>query len=420
MSPDPRTVRALTPGPVEQGRQPVPAAHAEHELGRVLGPGEGQQRLRHVVADDLVVGPAQGLDQAALLGERGRIGAGQAVRLGDVHREEVAAGRAGGDPGRAPDQRVALGSPGERDHHPFPRFPDPVDVVRRPVPLQPLVDLVGQPEQGEFAKRGQVPGAEVVRQRRVDLLRRVDVAVGHPAAQCLRRHVDELDLVGGADDRVGDGFPLRHAGDLLDHVVQGREMLDVDVRDDVDAGLEQFLHVLPALLVPRSRDVRVRELVDQRDLGPARQHGVDVHLLKGRAAVGQVLARHRPLGPRSARRCAAGRASPRTPRRRRCRARRAGGPRRAWRRSCPLQERPDGKKVLDQISRQTGGRLFEVSMKLPIEQIYSQIQDELRNQYNLGYTPDRTDATADYHKIHLTTKQKDLVVQARDGYYSGP
>jgi len=95
--------------------------------------------------------------------------------------------------------------------------------------------------------------------------------------------------------------------------------------------------------------------------------------------------------------------------------RRGGG----WPGRYPQQERPDGKKVLDQISKQTGGRLFEVSKKLPIEQIYSQIQDELRNQYNLGYTPDRTDATAGYHKIHLTTKQKDLIVQARDGYYSG-
>jgi VWFA-related protein len=94
--------------------------------------------------------------------------------------------------------------------------------------------------------------------------------------------------------------------------------------------------------------------------------------------------------------------------------RRGGGPGRY-----PQQERPDGKKVLDQISKQTGGRLFEVSKKLPIEQIYSQIQDDLRNEYNLGYTPDRTDATAGYHKIHLTTKQKDLIVQARDGYYSG-
>jgi VWFA-related protein len=96
--------------------------------------------------------------------------------------------------------------------------------------------------------------------------------------------------------------------------------------------------------------------------------------------------------------------------------RRGGG----WPGRYPQQERPDGKKILDQISKRTGGRLFEVSKKLPIEQIYSQIQDELRNQYNLGYTPNPPDSGAGYHKIGLTTKQKDLIVQARDGYYASP
>lgn len=81
--------------------------------------------------------------------------------------------------------------------------------------------------------------------------------------------------------------------------------------------------------------------------------------------------------------------------------------------------RPDGKKVLEQISKETGGRLFEVSKKQPIDQIYSQIAEELRNQYNLGYTPDRADAEeSGYHKIQVSAKQKDLTVQARDGYYS--
>jgi VWFA-related protein len=84
----------------------------------------------------------------------------------------------------------------------------------------------------------------------------------------------------------------------------------------------------------------------------------------------------------------------------------------------PQETRPNGKKTLEQISKETGGRLFEVSKKEPIEQTYDQIQEELRNQYSLGYTPDRADAGAGYHKIHLTTKQKDLIVQARDGYYS--
>jgi VWFA-related protein len=84
----------------------------------------------------------------------------------------------------------------------------------------------------------------------------------------------------------------------------------------------------------------------------------------------------------------------------------------------PQEERPDGKKILERISKETGGRLFEVSKKEPIEKIYSSIAEELRNQYSLGYTPDKADAGAGYRKIHLTTKQKDMNVQARDGYYA--
>jgi hypothetical protein len=84
----------------------------------------------------------------------------------------------------------------------------------------------------------------------------------------------------------------------------------------------------------------------------------------------------------------------------------------------PQEERVDGKKILEQISKETGGRLFEVSKKEPVEKIYAEIEEELRNQYSLGYTPDKNTG-AGYHKLHVTTKQKELVVQARDGYYSG-
>ena len=80
---------------------------------------------------------------------------------------------------------------------------------------------------------------------------------------------------------------------------------------------------------------------------------------------------------------------------------------------------PDGKKVLQQISKETGGRFFEVSKKETISQIYTQIEEELRNQYNLGYSPDKAVAGVGYHKINLTTTtNKDLIVQTRDGYYA--
>jgi VWFA-related protein len=93
--------------------------------------------------------------------------------------------------------------------------------------------------------------------------------------------------------------------------------------------------------------------------------------------------------------------------------RRGGG------RRFPQEARPDGKKILERVSKETGGRLFEVSKKQPIDQIYAQIEDELRNQYSLGYSPQRGAASSSgYHKIQLATKQKGLLVQTRDGYYA--
>lgn len=88
------------------------------------------------------------------------------------------------------------------------------------------------------------------------------------------------------------------------------------------------------------------------------------------------------------------------------------------RRNPQREERPDGKKILDRMSKETGGRLFEVNKKQSVDQIYDAIQQELRDQYILGYVPDKSVDSSDYHKIHLTTKQKDLTVQARDGYYA--
>ena len=83
------------------------------------------------------------------------------------------------------------------------------------------------------------------------------------------------------------------------------------------------------------------------------------------------------------------------------------------------EERPDGKKILEQISTQTGGRLFKASKKDTLDKIYAEIDEDLRNQYSLAYTPDKGN-TSGYHKIHLTVaKQKDLTIQARDGYYFG-
>ena len=84
----------------------------------------------------------------------------------------------------------------------------------------------------------------------------------------------------------------------------------------------------------------------------------------------------------------------------------------------PRGDVPDGKKVLERLSKETGGGYFEVSKKHSIEDIYRQIQDELRNQYSIGYTSDKPGGEGEFRRIQLAVRQKGLVVQARDGYYA--
>jgi VWFA-related protein len=95
-----------------------------------------------------------------------------------------------------------------------------------------------------------------------------------------------------------------------------------------------------------------------------------------------------------------------------------GGGRRGGGQRSPQEARPDGKKILERISKETGGRFYEVSKKETVDKIYASIAEELRTQYSLGYTPDKTNDAAGYHKISLTAKEKSLAVQTRDGYYA--
>src|SRR5882757_8758806 len=80
--------------------------------------------------------------------------------------------------------------------------------------------------------------------------------------------------------------------------------------------------------------------------------------------------------------------------------------------------RPNGKKTLQRIAEETGGRYFEAKKKDSVDDIYAQIAEELRTQFMLAYTPPKDQASG-YHSIHLTAKKNDLAVQTRTGYYSG-
>jgi len=96
-----------------------------------------------------------------------------------------------------------------------------------------------------------------------------------------------------------------------------------------------------------------------------------------------------------------------------------GRPRGGSRPQVPQETPADAKKILDQVSKATGGAVFEISRKQPIDQTYHTIEDDLQHQYAISYTPEQSGDSSGYHKILLTTKQKDLVVQAKEGFYAG-
>ena len=79
-----------------------------------------------------------------------------------------------------------------------------------------------------------------------------------------------------------------------------------------------------------------------------------------------------------------------------------------------------GESVLKQMSEETGGRLFRVDRKETLESIFDQIQQEMRTQYAIGYTPTNGKKDGTFRKIDLRTANKDLKVQVRKGYYALP
>jgi VWFA-related protein len=79
---------------------------------------------------------------------------------------------------------------------------------------------------------------------------------------------------------------------------------------------------------------------------------------------------------------------------------------------------PDGRRVLERMSAETGGGFFEVSKKQTIDQIFAILQEELRTQYSLGYVSDKPVTVSEFRSLRLTTKRKGLVVQARERYWA--
>lgn len=78
-----------------------------------------------------------------------------------------------------------------------------------------------------------------------------------------------------------------------------------------------------------------------------------------------------------------------------------------------------GDSEMQKLAQATGGRVIEVGNKQDkLKQAFDQIQNELRSQYNIGYTPTNNKLDGSYRKIQIKVKGGDYKVQARQGYYA--
>ena len=119
-----------------------------------------------------------------------------------------------------------------------------------------------------------------MRERIFDLVRTVNLSGPQSLAQGLGRRIDENHVVGDFENVVGDRLAHFLPRQPQNRVVEPFEVLDVQRRDDVDAGTQHLEHVVVPFRVRVARGVRVRELVDERDLRFALEKRVEIEFAR--------------------------------------------------------------------------------------------------------------------------------------------
>jgi VWFA-related protein len=78
-----------------------------------------------------------------------------------------------------------------------------------------------------------------------------------------------------------------------------------------------------------------------------------------------------------------------------------------------------GDSDMRKLAESTGGRVIDVGNKRDkLKAAFEQIQNELRSQYNIGYTPTDEKLDGSYRKVQIKAKGGEYKVQARQGYYA--
>ena len=77
-----------------------------------------------------------------------------------------------------------------------------------------------------------------------------------------------------------------------------------------------------------------------------------------------------------------------------------------------------GEGELRKMSDETGGRVYKVDRRHPLDEVFKELQEEMRIQYSMAYTPTNEVKDGGYRHLEVRMANKDLKAQARKGYYA--
>lgn len=78
-----------------------------------------------------------------------------------------------------------------------------------------------------------------------------------------------------------------------------------------------------------------------------------------------------------------------------------------------------GRRYLEELARNSGGRIFEADTTYNLDAAFSGIAEELRRQYTIGYYPEVIGQKGDRKQIRVRVKRPNVVVRAKNSYIVG-
>jgi len=82
-------------------------------------------------------------------------------------------------------------------------------------------------------------------------------------------------------------------------------------------------------------------------------------------------------------------------------------------------EYEQGRRYLNDLARNSGGRTFEATTTYNLDAAFAGIAEELRRQYSVGYYPENVGQKGERRQIRVRVKRPNVVVRAKNSYIVG-